>query len=61
MQNKKRKDNLSVRRKLLQRCNQQGLNLQNIQTTHITPQQNNNPIKKWAGDQNRHSPKKIYG
>ena len=32
---------------------QQGPKLQNIQTTHTTQQQNN-PIKKWTEDLNRH-------
>ena len=34
--------------------NWQGLNFQNIQTVHRTPQQKNDPIKKWAEDLNRH-------
>ena len=40
-------------------CSQQGLNLQNIQTTH-TIQQKNNPIKNWAENIDI-SPKKVYG
>ena len=40
---------------LRKQCNQQGPNLQNVQTTHTTQQQTkNNPIKKLAEDQNRH-------
>ena len=35
-------------------CNQQGLNLQNIQTAHATQQQKTNPIKNWAEDLNKH-------
>ena len=35
-------------------CNWQGLKFQNIQTAHITQQQRNNLIKKWAEDFNRH-------
>ena len=34
-------------------CTQQELNLQNIKTTHTTPQQKNNPVKKWAEDLSR--------
>ena len=38
------------------RCNQQGLNFQNIQTAHKPQQQQktNNPIKKWAKELNRY-------
>ena len=39
---------------ICKRCEQQGLNLQNIQTAHTTQQQKNNPIEKWAEDVNRH-------
>ena len=37
-------------------CDQQGLNIQNIQTAHTSQQQkqNPNPIKKWAEYLNRH-------
>ena len=35
-------------------CNQQGFNLQNIQATHITQQQKNYSIQKWAKDLKRH-------
>ena len=35
-------------------CNQQGLNLQNIQPTHATQQQTNDPIEKWTEELNRH-------
>ena len=36
-------------------CNQQGLNLQNIQTAHTTQQQKtNHPIEKWPLDLHRH-------
>ena len=37
----------------LKRCTRQRLNHQNIQTTHITPQQQKQ-TKKWAEDLNRH-------
>ena len=42
--------------------NQQGLKLQNIQTTHSNQQQNTKPPgqRKWAEGLNRHSPKKTY-
>ena len=33
---------------------QQGINTQNIQRTHTTQHQTNNPSKKWAEDLNRH-------
>ena len=33
---------------ICKRCDQRGLNFQNIQTAHTTQQQKNNPIKKWA-------------
>ena len=37
------------------RCNQQGISLQNIQTTHKTKQQKkHNPIDIWTEDLNRH-------
>ena len=39
---------------LCKRCNQQRLNLQNIQTTHTTQEQENNPIEKWTDHLNRH-------
>ena len=35
--------------------NQQGINLQSIQTTHAAQLKKKNPIRKWAEDLNRHS------
>ena len=35
-------------------CDQQGVNIQNIQTAHTTQYQKINQIKKWAEDVNRH-------
>ena len=35
-------------------CNLQELNLQNIQPTHATQQQTNDPIEKWTEELNRH-------
>ena len=53
--------NLGMGQNRIKRCNQQGLNLQNIQTTHTTQQQKkpNNPIEKWAEDLNKHFSKDI--
>ena len=40
---------------LFKQCNQQGPNLQNIQTAHTTQQQKfKNPVEKWAEGLNRH-------
>ena len=37
-------------------CNQQGINLQNIQTAHTSQyQKKTNLVEKWAEDLNRHS------
>ena len=44
----------AIRENICKRCEQQGLNLQNIQTAHTTQQQKNNPIEKWAEDVNSH-------
>ena len=44
---------------ICKQCNQQGINLQYVQTTHATQQQTNNLIKKWADDLNRHFSKDI--
>ena len=55
---KKKKENTTHRmgQNLPQWCNKQGPNLQNIQRTHVSQQQQQkkNPIKKWAEDLNRH-------
>ena len=52
-QNKKTTNRLDEN--ICKRCNQQGINLQNITTAHITQQQRNkHPIKKWTEDLNRH-------
>ena len=42
-------------------CNQQVLNLQNIQTTHTNQQQKNNPLKNVKKNWIDVSPKKTYG
>ena len=39
---------------ICKQSNQQGINLQNIQTAHAAQEQKNNPIKEWAEDLNRH-------
>ena len=41
-------------RNICKQCNWQGVNLQNIQTTHAAQYQKNNSIQKWVEDLNRH-------
>ena len=53
-----KKANYRLEENICKQCNQQGLNFQNIQTSHITQQQKSkNPIKKWSEGLNRHSSK----
>ena len=50
------KTTYGIRENICEQCNQQRVNIQNIQTAHTTQCQKNpnNPIKKWAKDSNRH-------
>ena len=43
-----------MRESICNQYNQQGVNLQNIQTDHAAQYQNKPPNKKWAGNLNRH-------
>ena len=45
---------------ICKQCNQQGINLQYVQTTHETWQQTNNLLKKCADDLNRYFSKDIH-
>ena len=51
--NHKQKDNPQNGKKYLQ-TDQQGINLQNIQTAHAAPYKKQTPIKKWVQDLKRH-------
>ena len=46
---------------ICKQCDQQGICFENMQTDHTVQYLKKSPIKKWAEDLNRHSPKKKDG